>query len=519
MAYSIKTGSVSGTGLETTARFWKNHRSVSMDDTRPKDSGIPLDVKDGKVAFSEPETHCMVSGVSGKGKTRRELYPTVILSARAGRSMVIADMKGEIYRNTAEEVRRCGHDIRVINLRDPMKGDRFSPLTLVKECWDNGDRSRATVLLKDIAEIITAKIVSDRDGYWRQSAQDSFIGFALLLLEYDQELTFENIQNLFNGCKDRRDDLLSKIGTDSESYRRLATILLLDSDITYGCVVSEFNSAIGTYTDQEDIRDLLYTSDIELTDIGRKPTAVYLMCPDESTALYGIASLFVEQCYSELIRYADEREDNRLPVKVDFILDEFGAFVGSDWPSKLTAARSRGIRFILALQSMSQLITRHGESGARTIMANCRTMVYMGGRDMKLMSEISLLSGYRDDPATGMEKPVLSINDLSALKQGEIVVLDDWGLPYIGKLPDWEEWNVRSRAFLSDTRRKPVRHDCIDMPTMIGIMREVMCGTGYGPEETDDELFKRIEREFRETEEENEPETDPFDADQNDLPF
>ena len=54
---------------------------------------------------------------------------------------------------------------------------------------------------------------------------------------------------------------------------------------------------------------------------------------------------------------------------------------------------------------------------------------------------------------------------------------------------------------------------------MIGIMREVMCGTGYGPEETDDELFKRIEREFRETEEENEPETDPFDADQNDLPF
>ena len=60
----------------------------------------------GKVAISEPENHCMVSGVSGKGKTRRELYPTVILSARAGRSMVIADMKGEIYRNTAEEVRR-----------------------------------------------------------------------------------------------------------------------------------------------------------------------------------------------------------------------------------------------------------------------------------------------------------------------------------------------------------------------------------------------------------------------------
>ena len=515
MAYKLMPPSGSKAGMETTAKFWNNHRSVSMEDTSPKDSGIPLDVKNGKVAISEPENHCMVSGVSGKGKTRRELYPTVILSARAGRSMVIADMKGEIYRNTAEEVRRCGHDIRVINLRDPMKGDRFSPLTLVKECWDNGDRSRATVLLKDIAEIITAKIISDRDGYWRQSAQDSFIGFALLILEYGQNLTFENIQNLFNGCKIRREDLLSEIGTDSESYRRLATVLSLDSDTTYGCVASEFNSAIGSYTDQEDIRDMLYTTNIELTDIGRKPIAVYLMCPDESTVLYGIASLFVEQCYSELIRYADEREDNRLPVKVDFILDEFGAFVGSDWPSKLTAARSRGIRFILALQSMSQLVSRYGENGARTIMANCRTLVYMGGRDMKLMSEISLLSGYKEDPATGTEKPVLSINDLSALKSGEVVVLDDWGIPYIGKLPDWEVWNIRTRAYLSDIKREPDRHDRIDMPTMLDVMMVAKSSTGC---EQKEELLTKPPKKLKELEEKNEPEEVPTTVDPNDLP-
>ena len=52
MAYSIKTGSVSGTGLETTSRFWKNHSSVHMEDTKLKYSGIPLDVKDGKAAYS-----------------------------------------------------------------------------------------------------------------------------------------------------------------------------------------------------------------------------------------------------------------------------------------------------------------------------------------------------------------------------------------------------------------------------------------------------------------------------------
>ena len=473
MAYSIKTGSVSGTGLETTNWFWKNHRMAGLDVDVLKDSGIPLDVRDGKAAFSEPETHCMVCGVSGRGKTRRELYPTVILSARAGRSMIIADMKGEIYRNTAAEVRRCGHDIRVINLRTPSQGDRFSPFSLVQRYWDKGDRSRATILLKDICTLVTSKIHSDRDQFWEIAAQDAIMGFALLILEHRAPLTFANIHSLFNqyfANKESRAEFNKAFNLmNTESIRKLVTVANLESDTTLSCVVSEVNSSISCYIDQPDIRDLLSGSDFKLTDIGRKPTAVYFICPDESTSLYGIASLFVEQSYSELINYADNSEQNTLPVKVDFLLDEFGAFVGSDWPSKLTAARSRGIRFILALQSMSQLVARYGENGARTIMANCRTLVYMGGRDIRLMSEISALSGYREDPRTGLEKPILSLNDLMNLKTGEIVVLDDSGLPYIGHVPDWSEWNIRDKAMLTDRARTIRPEIAIGLRDLLGI--------------------------------------------------
>ena len=497
MSYSIKTGTGSGTGLETTARFWKNHRSVNMEDTKLKYSGIPLDVKDGKVAFSEPETHCMVCGVSGRGKTRRELYPTVILSARAGRSFVIADMKGEIYRHTAAEVSLCGHDIRVINLRTPSKGDRFNPFALVQSYWDNGDRSRAMILLKDICSLVTSKVHSERDKFWEIAAMDAIMGFALLLLDREAPLTFDNIHSLFNqyfACKDSRAEFNKAFNkVDAEAIRRLATVANLESDVTLSCIVSEVNSSLSCYIDQPDIRDLLSGSDFELTDIGRRPTAVYFICPDESTSLYGIASLFVEQSYSELIRYADEREDNRLPVKVDFILDEFGAFVGSDWPSKLTAARSRGIRFILAIQSMSQIVARYGENGARTIMANCRTLVYMGGRDIRLMSEISTLSGYKEDPHTGLEKPVLSLNDLMNLKTGEIVVLDDSGLSYIGHVPDWLEWNIRDKARLADKKRRFIPDDPVDLKKLLGIpgdaghKQEEQEYDSGNPDPTDDE--------------------------------
>lgn len=470
MGYSFKHVPASANGLEQTARFWRNHGSVALSEPNPGESGIPLDVADGRAALSNPENHCMVCGVSGKGKTRRELYPAVILSARAGRSMVIADMKGEIYRNTAAEVRSCGHAIKVINLRNPLQGNRFSPFAIVGKYWKSGDRNRAAILLKDIAGVVTSRIQSENDAYWRQAAQDAIIGFALLLLENGLCLTFDNIQNLFNDSRAYREPLKALINGKSDAGKRLSSILSLDSEVTYGCIVSECNTALSCFVDQSDIRDLLSESDIELCDLGRSPTAVYLICPDESTALYGIASLFIEQCYSELIRYADSREDNRLPVKVDFLLDEFGSFIGSDWPGKLTAARSRGIRFILAIQSMSQLVSRYDENGARTIMANCRTLVYMGGRDLRLMTEISALSGLREDSASGTEKPVLSINDLSTLAVGETVVLDDWGMPYIGHLPDWEAWGVPVKSPLNVTRRQMPKTESITMSALLDLM-------------------------------------------------
>ncbi len=445
------------TGRETTSQFWGKHHTVDIRDSKIGYSGIPLDVRGSLVSTSDSDKHCMICGVSGKGKTRRELYPTVVMSARASRSMVIADMKGEIYRNTANEVKRCGLGIKVINLRNPSFGDRFNPLSIVQKYWNDGQKSRATIMLRDIAQLITKKISSERDSYWQFAAQDAFMGFALIILESCYPLTFEAIQNLcnqyyqdFNGPR----ETLKFIDSEADYYNRLSTILNLSAENTLSCIVSELNAALSCFVDQKDVIDLLSDSDFRLTDLGRRPVAVYLICPDESTSLYEIASLFIEQCYSELINFADTREDNTLPIKVDFILDEFGSFVGSDWPNKLTAARSRGIRFILALQSMSQLVARYGENGSRTILSNCRTLVFMGGRDLRLINEISMMSGSVMDYVTGMDKPNITVFDLNCIKPGEIVVLDDGCLPYFGNLPEWTAWNINDRATISETRRK-----------------------------------------------------------------
>lgn len=420
--------------------------TVSMTAEHLETSGIPLDVKDGMVALSPPEHHCMIYGVSGKGKSRRIIYPSVLMSARAGHSIICIDPKGEIYRNTGAAVRTAGLDVKVINLREPLRGNRWSPLALIEREWQRGNRNRAQIMLRDVAKLICDAIKSARDGFWHHAAEDMLIGFATLLLEREYPLTFDNIHTVANDYAEdpHRYTLGQEIAANcNEARRRLSTITNLAAESTLTCIVSEFDAAVSPYTDQEEIRDLLSSSDIELTDIGKRPMAVFLITPDESNALNGIAGMLIEQSYTELVRYADSLETNMLPQRVDYIIDEFANVPGNDWSAKLTAARSRGIRFIMALQSLPQLSDRYGSDAAKVIMSNCRTLVYLGGRDMDLMREIN---AFQPEEAAG-------IFGLATLAPGNIVVLGDSGIPRTGRLPDWDAWGVREKASLTAQKR------------------------------------------------------------------
>ncbi len=430
--------------------------TVGLFDPRIPSPGIPLGVQGDRVSLSPQDQHAMIIGSSGRGKTRRAIYPSVVLSARAGHSLIVLDPKGEIYRHTAEEVKKCGHTVKVLNLRDPGCGDRWSPFTLVQQCWNVGDRSRATMLLKDIAEIVTSDIASERDRYWQMAATDTIVGFALFLLERKTSLTFSNIHRLTNQFfseRDLRDTFRSVLDVSADSYRRLTTLINLDTEVTLSCVVSETNAALARYCDQADVRDLLRGDDCDMTEIGRTPTAYYIVVPDESTAMHPIAGLFIAQSYSELIRYADVRMTNTLPLRVDYVIDEFGSIPGDDWSSKLTAARSRGIRFVLAVQTCDQIYARYGEHQARTIMSNCRTIEYLGGRDMKMMRLFEDLSGHQTDQS-GYEHPKLPVEAMAGMNMGEVIILDDSGKPRRGNLPDWEAWGITARADLSATKRE-----------------------------------------------------------------
>ena len=412
--------------------------NVSMTAPEIATSGVPLDIKGDAVTISKPDQHVMILGASGRGKSRRAIYPSVVLSARAGRNLIICDPKGAVYRNTAEEVKRLGYDVKLLNLRDPALGSRWDPFHIAQKAWDDGDTSRAIAIVRDVSAAITSCIKSERDPYWHCAAQDSIAGFAVLMLHMSKHPTISQISVFLNDymCTWRDRDYKAAIRKYGGPARGpLATLVGLETEITLGCVISETSSALSTYCDREDLREMLEASDFTVEDLVSKPTALYIVVPDESTILYGLAMLCVKQLYAELVRVADSSETGTLPIPVDFIIDEFGSYPGDDWAAKLTAARSRGIRYILALQSMSQLYDRYGRECANTIIDNCRTIVSLGGRDMTMMREMQ-----------GLEIP--------KLETGKVATIVDDAAVTIGNLPDWTEWNIKSQAKIEEMRRE-----------------------------------------------------------------
>ena len=161
--------------------------------------------------------------------------------------------------------------------------------------------------------------------------------------------------------------------------------------------------------------DLFSVSEIDITSIGERPTALFFILPDDSQALYPIATVFVKQIYSALVRLADSKRDGRLPVKVTFLLDEFANFAKlPSVESMLTAARSRGIRFVLVCQSMDQLSQKYSDEGMEILLANCRCWIFMSCRNLPFLKRLQSLCGDYTSPYTGETVPLVSIERLQS---------------------------------------------------------------------------------------------------------
>ena len=120
---------------------------------------------------------------------------------------------------------------------------------------------------------------------------------------------------------------------------------------------------------------------------------MYIIVPDEKTTYHFLVTTFIKQAYEVLISEAQKEKNFRLPVRVNFVLDEFCNIPKvPDMPAMISAARSRNMRYFLVAQSMHQLKGKYGED-ADTIKGNCDNWVFLTSKELSLLQEISALCG------------------------------------------------------------------------------------------------------------------------------
>lgn len=76
------------------------------------------------------ETHSLVIGTTGTGKTQIFANPTIRILAHSAEkpSIVLTDPKGELYKDNASVLRKEGYNVIVLDLEDPYSSSRWNPM-------------------------------------------------------------------------------------------------------------------------------------------------------------------------------------------------------------------------------------------------------------------------------------------------------------------------------------------------------------------------------------------------------
>ena len=145
--------------------------------------------------------------------------------------------------------------------------------------------------------------------------------------------------------------------------------------------------------DIAELRELMSYDELELDTLGDQKTALFVVVADSDDTFNFVVAIMYSQLFNLLCDKADDVYNGRLPVHVRCILDEFANIGQIPKFDKLIATiRSREISAAIVLQSQSQLKTIYKDA-ADTIVGNCDSMLFLGGKEKSTLKEISEILG------------------------------------------------------------------------------------------------------------------------------
>ncbi len=249
---------------------------------------------------------------------------------------------------------------------------------------------------------------------WERGARSYILGIALAMLEDSDDerlgMTKEkfNPYNLYKICnhidtsgRDPRASLKKYIDGRSKFSKvaALCSPVLTAAEGTMKSYMSIVSEKMAPFSDMG-VCLLTSKTEINFREIPRKPSAFFIKIPDYIHTRDPIATICFTQIYKQLVEEAIsfQKPGTMASLKrhVYFLLDEFANLPKfPDFGPTISVARSRGIFYVMAIQSYSQLDSRYGKEDSQTIYNNTPITVYMGSDDHETNETFSKKLGNR----------------------------------------------------------------------------------------------------------------------------
>ena len=352
----------------------------------------------------------------GAGKSTSLYIPTITYNARVnlrthdaqgigqGASMVLVSVKDDLYTITSAELKKCGYRVLKLDLRNVFCSCHFNLLYRVNieiDAWrkeqDAKQRAVHYATAERYAKVIASAIIGntgsvnsgDSSEYFNETARGLITGLVLLVSQYGQDgerhivSVFNLIVELAGADNPEKGNTVQKSRlaamlegvTDRRIKGYISTTTSADIRTTLN-IISSALSKLLKFVDAE-LEQLICThdNDLDAEQFIERPTAIFLIAPDENETRHFLASLFVRFLTDDLIALA-ERQGGHCPRPFFYFLDEFGNFPAIPGVTSLfSAIRSRGGRILVAVQSYSQFLLKYDKNVTEIIKDNCQILL------------------------------------------------------------------------------------------------------------------------------------------------
>lgn len=387
----------------------------------------------------------LVVGGSGSGKTRFFIKPNIMQCTKTkGTSLVVTDPKGTLVVECGKMLVAAGYELRILNTINFRKSMHYNPFAYI--------RSET-----DILKLVTTLIANTKgegkggDDFWVKA--ETLLYVALIgYIHYElpeEKQNFSTLIDLLNKMQVREDDedfqnevdeLFEKLAQKKPEHFAVRQYLKykMASGKTAKSILVSCGARLAVF-DIEELREITAYDELHLDTIGDKRTALFLIMSDTDASFNFLISMAYSQLFNLLCEKADDVYGGRLPVHVRCLIDEF-ANIGQipNFEKLVATIRSREISACIVLQAQSQLKAIYKDN-ADTIVGNCDTLLFLGGKEKTTLKEMEELLGketidtYNTGESRGREvshslnyqklgKSLMSVDELAVMDGGKCIL-------------------------------------------------------------------------------------------------